>query len=878
MFTVTAPVFLPPAPADSGVLDSFHPAIRAWFQATFPTPTAVQALAWPSLRAGRNCLISATTGHGKTLAAFLPLIDELLPGTTPWRVGGRLRGLYLSPLKALTTDVARNLQRHLRGIASHLPSEAGLPTLGVRHGDTTGEERRRLATEPPEILLTTPESLAILLSRPEVVDIFSTLGWVIVDELHALAGSKRGADLALSLERLERLAGGSLRRVGLSATATPLDEAARFLVGVDRPCDIAAVPSSSPLEVRIQPMTTDRSFFTELVQRLVPEIEANRSVLVFTQSRRLAEQLSWALRTQRAGWETQIAVHHSSLAAERRREVEEQLKGGNLRAVVCSTSLEMGVDIGSVDLVVLVHPPGDVVRLLQRLGRAGHGPFRVRRGLILVGSAGELLEAAVTAASGKAGQCEPIAFADVPLDVLCQQLAGLACAGTWSAADLYDLVRRAAPYRDLTRTDFDDCIAYLRGLDSAGNGWLPPRLRGELEALTIKDAKTARLLRRNFGTILGEQSVRVEIELDPLPEGDDLEPRRREIGEIDPSFAERLEPGDRFLLDGRSLEVRQKGLDSVLVRDSTQRPILPRWAGSGWPMSTELATRLFALRVQAAEALRDGATSLADLLRVEYDLDADASATLAGYFERQETVSEIPEDGGALIEVVSTDHTTVYYVHTSLNRAGNDALSRVIAHRLARDHSKSSTSIVADLGFLLLPRGGPICPPSGGRGAGGEGGEQLAALWRSLLDATDFLTDLDVALQTSFAVRERFQRVAMSGLMVLRNPDARRRGRVGGESWTRRRLFEQVREHEPDFVLLRQARHELETDVCAGAAAFAWVTQLCHHPVRCRWLAQPSPFAESWSQSALGGLEIVETAEETLRRLHATLMGPGVVP
>jgi ATP-dependent Lhr-like helicase len=883
--TPAAPRFLSPAPVEASFPTAFHPAVREWFRATFSTPTEIQALAWPSLTVGRNCLISAPTGMGKSLAAFLPLINELLPGSaSPWQIGGRLRVVYLSPLKALATDAARNLQRHLDGIAAYLPTETPLPRLSIRHGDTSAEERRQLSSEPPEILLTTPESLAVLLSQPDLQDIFQTVSWVVVDELHALAGSKRGADLAVSLERLDRLAGGHLKRVGISATATPLDEAANFLVGVGRPCDIAAVPSTTPLEVRIQPMTTDRSFFGELVARLVPEIEANRSVLVFTQSRRLAERLSWVLRSQRPGWETQIAVHHSSLAAERRQRVEQELKAGQLRAVVCSTSLEMGVDIGSVDLVVLVHPPGDVVRLLQRLGRAGHGPFRVRRGLILVGSAGELLEAAVTAASGKAGQCEPIPFADAPLDVLCQQLAGLACAGTWDADDLYDLVRRAAPFEHLSRAYFDACVAYLRGRDQQGNPWLPARLRGDLDALTIKDARTARLLRRNLGTILGEPQVRVEIELDPVAESDDLDPRRQEIGEIDPSFAERLEPGDRFLLDGRSLEVREKGLESVLVRDSTQRPLLPLWTGSGWPMSTELAQRLFALRVQAAEALRDGPEALEELLLTEYDLDADAAVRLAAYFERQEAVSEIPEDGGALVEVVRSEHSEVYYVHTCLNRSGNDALSRVVTHRLARDHGKSSTSIVADLGFLLLPRGGPLPTPAlappGQEPHPLEQAHALASLWRKLLDATLFREDLHAALETSFAVRERFQRVAMTGLMVLRNPDTggRRRQRVGGESWTRRRLFEQVREHEPDFVLLRQVRRELETDVCDEAAAFVWVTQLRQQLVRCRWLVQASPFAESWTQSALGGLEIVESPEETLRRLHARLMASGTTP
>jgi ATP-dependent Lhr-like helicase len=880
---------------------SLFPALAPWFAQRFGDPTPIQCLAWPAVHAGNHVLISAPTGTGKTLAAFLPILSSLLQDTgSVWRVGSTLRVLYLSPLRALANDIARTLEGHLAdlavpvGQAGSLPSDNGkLPTcptrvrIAVRHGDTPHEERRALREDPPDILLTTPESLAVMLSQAELLPLFADLRWVVVDEVHALAAGKRGADLALSLERLVQQCGEGLQRIGLSATATPLDQAARFLAG-SRACTVAASPTSVQMDLALVPLEPGAAFLGQVLDRLERELEGQRSTLIFTNTRSLAERLSWGLRRRRPAWSEQIAVHHSALAAERRREVERDFKEGRLRAVVSSTSLELGIDIGPVDLVVLVHPPGDVVRLLQRVGRAGHGPGRVRRGLVLTGSPAELLEAAVTCASGQSGQCEPLHVPESPLDVLCQQLAGMCCSGTWEADALFDLVRRAYPFHSLAQADFDDCLAYLRGLDRTGTEWLPARLRGALTALTIRDRRTARLVRQNLGTILDEQHVTVVVpqqpraqsgeqraksQLDPsgsplsalrspLSEDDFAEPRYREIGEIDEHFAERLQAGDRFLLDGRCLEVRRREGTTLHVDEAGGRPMIPHWAGSGWPLSTELARRLYHLRIQAAEALRDGPDALAALLRRDYGLDQRAAAILTDWFEAQECVSEIPEPGVCLIEGVLAGESESWYLHTPLNRAGNDALSRVMAHRLARAHRVGAVSIVADLGLVILPRDGSLANLARA---------DVPGFWRSLLAPACFAEDLDAALGSSVALRERFQRVATTGLMLLRTLQGRRR--VGGRDWGERRLFEQVRAHDPDFVLLRQSVREVRAELCDGLAALRFVEELPRWVVRCRWLSQPSPFAASWTQTALGGVESAQSPAEALRRLHAQLTG-----
>jgi ATP-dependent Lhr-like helicase len=458
------PEYLDLPPSAATAVAALPEPVRLWLAHHLGEPTLAQRLAWPALAAGKNLLLCAPTGGGKTLAAFLPLLGELLTGPP---VRG-VRCLYLAPLKALGNDARKNLCAHIEGIRRFLPEGFGNVRVGLRTGDTSARVRQEQRLDPPEILLTTPESLAVLLSQEWAAELFANLRCVVVDEVHALAANKRGCDVSLSLERLTRLVRGELQRVGLSATCAPAAEAARFLVGAGRPCAVARVPETARLQLTVEPLPEGTAFLAALVTRLERELRGNRGTLIFTNARGLAERLSWALRRRFPEWVDEIAVHHSSLAAERRRAVERALKRGELRAVVSSASLELGIDIGSVDGVVLVHPPGDVVRLSQRVGRSGHGPGLPKRGLVLTANAGELLEAAVMAASTRSAQCELLCVADHPLDVLCQQLLGMAAARSWTADEAFAMVRRAHPYRELPRDDFDACLDYLSGVMAGG--------------------------------------------------------------------------------------------------------------------------------------------------------------------------------------------------------------------------------------------------------------------------------------------------------------------------------------------------------------------------------------------------------------------------
>jgi ATP-dependent Lhr-like helicase len=613
------------------------------------------------------------------------------------------------------------------------------------------------------------------------------------------------------------------------------------------------------IDIHIELIANQVAYTRALADRLALELDKYRTLLVFAGSRALSEKIGWRLSQLHP--RLPIAVHHSSLDASRRRAIERRMKAGKLRAIICSTSLELGIDIGAIDQVVLVHPPGDVIRLLQRLGRSGHAPGRTRNGLILVSSAAELMEATVTVASARAGECEPLRIADAPLDVLCQQIMGLAAQGPFSVDEAYQMVRSAYPYRRLSRRDFDDCLGYLLGRDSSGRDWLPPRLcRSGLPGGTLTDPKAsslqiinpriAKLMLRNLGTILSEPSRGVRLRSDAEP--------GLPIGSLDEAYADRLKPGDRFLLDSRCLELCKSGWNGLIVAERMGSPMIPKWKGSTGPLSAELARRIYDLRTRAAEALREGPYVLTGLLTDEYGCDAPACRALAEFVERQERESEIPEPGTCLIEIVRGPGGGHCYLHTPLHRAANDALARVMARRLMHLTGRTVTSIVADLGLMLGSQSADVMQP---------------AVWRALMATDSFEVDFCSAADDCVSLRDRFRQAALIGLMLLRNPLGGRR-RVGGASWAERRLFSRVRQADPDFVLLRQSLREMREEICDLPTALAFAREVAEWPVRCRFLPKISPFAENWTQVAAGPLESSESPSEILAQLQTSLLGP----
>ena len=845
-------------------------AVGAWFAKTFPDgPTPAQALAWPAIADRCNLLLASPTGTGKTLAAFLAILDRLHREHEEGTLKPGLRCVYVSPLKSLGYDVETNLRSPLEAIRARLGLEASPVSIGVRTGDTPATDRRRQREQPPHLLITTPESLALLLAQPGWTDGFRSVETIVVDEVHALAPNKRGADLAVSLERLAARAATDPTRVGLSATCRPIELVARYLVGPGRVCrtiEAPRPPGDGGLALGVESLRRQGEgphrglSYRRLLKRLRDELERSRTTVVFANTRAFAEKITHDLRRGLgAEGNNAVAAHHSALDASRRREVEAALKAGDLRAVVTSTSLELGVDIGSADASILIGLPGSAARCLQRVGRAGHRPGAARIGAILAATDAELFGAIVTAEAALAERIEPIRPPREPLDVLCQQLIGIACeaGGDASADDTYALVRRSAPFADLRRPTFDACLRYLAGeLASPAGAFEPepgsapkataPRIWKARGRFGVRDGRVMRWLWQNVGTISSEETVRVV--------ADD-----QAVGAVESAYAERLAPGDKFVLDGRAFAV--KGLDGLVLHvaptGSTDDLELPRWSSDRQSLSAELARDLAAFRDDGARRLtEDGPSALRGWLIEAHRLEPGAAGQVEDLITAQESLSELPPPGGLLVEEWPDEQGNVYAFHAPLARSACEAIGRAVAARLGRRFGRDVSLAVADLGWAIrLPEEARIT------------GSDLPAL----LAPADFEADVLEGLDRGDLLARRFRHVAATGLMVLRRPEGGRL-KVGGLLWVSQRLYPLVKATCPDHPLLIETRREVLEDLLDSPSARSWLES--GPAVRFRPLDGPSPFALAWIDPAAGEPIRYESPSQALRRLHARLRGP----
>ncbi len=654
--------------------------MREWFGAAFAEPTPAQAQAWPAIAAGEHVLVSAPTGSGKTLAAFLWAIDRLVAEPSPER---RTRLVYVSPLKALSYDIERNLRAPLKGISGPPdgPPDGADVSVAIRTGDTPQRERRRMLKTPPDILITTPESLYLMLTS-RARETLAGAEWVIVDEIHAVASTKRGSHLALTLERLDALVHAAGRRppqrIGLSATQTPLSEVARFLVGPERECRIVDAGAGWPIsgrsldvkvQVPVESMTdlhgtvhgdSDQPLHGSIWPAIYPEllrlIRAHRSTIVFVNSRRSAERLALRLNelaaaedeaagAQAAGaGETagrreirEIArAHHGSLAREERLVVEELLKAGEIPCIVATSSLELGIDMGAVDLVLQVESPKSVAAGLQRIGRAGHGVGETSRGRIFPKFRADLLECAVVARRMREGAIEPTVVPRNPLDVLAQQIVAMAASEEELAVEeLYARLQRTYSFAQLPRRQLEGVLDMLDGrYPSAEFGELRPRIVWDRLAGTIRPRKGARALAvANAGTIPDRGLYLVT-----LPDG-------RRVGELDEEMVYEARPGQLFLLGASTWRIEEIGRDRVIVTPAPGAPgAVPFWKGEGVGRPKALGEAIGAFT-------RWAVVQSPETLQREYDLDARAARNLVDYLrEQQEATRVVPSDRMIVVE------------------------------------------------------------------------------------------------------------------------------------------------------------------------------------------------------------------------------------
>jgi len=650
----------------------FHPIIAHWFEETFGSPTEPQQRGWPAIQSGSHTLIAAPTGSGKTLAAFFAALDQLFQDGLEGKLRDETRVLYVSPLKALSNDIHKNLEEPLKGIRQALLKSTGKDMdvrADLRTGDTPASKRQAIARRPPHILVSTPESLYLLLTSESGRRLLRTVRTLIVDEIHAVVGNRRGSHLALSMERLAALTKAPLQRIGLSATQKPIEDVARFLVGscrsrgrkahssgveaephdlqistdqirdpeshsfqpacaiIDsgyaRKMDLAIEVPGSPLEA-----VMSNEVWAEVYTRLAQLIEAHRTTLVFVNTRRLAERVTHHLG-ERLGVD-KVASHHGSLSARLRLEAEHRLKHGELKALVATASLELGIDIGSVDLVCQLGPTRSIATLLQRVGRAEHRRGGMPKGRLFPLSRDELVECAATVRSARNGDLDLVQVPQKPLDVLAQQIVACSACEDWREKDLFDLLRSAYPYRELTRREFEDVVRMLaEGFSTK---------RGRRGALVHHDAVNHRIRARRGARLVALTSGGA------IPDNADyrvvLEPTETLIGTVNEDFAVESLAGDIFQLGNASWRILRINSGLVRVEDARgQPPNIPFWLGEAPGRTVEVSEAVSAFRLALEKRIKEtgrddgGATQkLTDWIIVEYSLSTSAARQLAEYF------------------------------------------------------------------------------------------------------------------------------------------------------------------------------------------------------------------------------------------------------
>jgi ATP-dependent helicase Lhr and Lhr-like helicase len=622
-------------------LGDLHPAVAGWFSETFQEPTPAQHAAWPAIQAGRHVLVAAPTGSGKTLAAFLTAIDSLIRQGVRAPLRDETQLVYVSPLKALSNDIQKNLDAPLAGIREHL-KRLGYPDVEirtwVRSGDTPQAEREKMKRRPPHILVTTPESLYILVTSASGRKMLSTTRAVIVDEIHALAPNKRGAHLTLTLERLEALTGRRLTRIGLSATQKPIELVAKFLVGdsarpgndlfdqanesactiVDaghvRKRDLAIELPQSPLSA-----VMSNDIWQEVYGRLSELILLHKTTLIFVNTRRMAERVARFL-SERLGKEA-VTAHHGSMAKEQRLAAEQRLKSGELQALVATSSLELGIDIGDVNLVCQLGSPHAIAAFLQRVGRSGHAVGALPKGRLFPTSRDDLVECTALLDSIQRGELDQLIIRDKPLDVLAQQIAAEVAMQNWREDDLFNLIRRAYPFRNVTREEFLEIVRML------ADGYTTRRGRGN--AYIHRDAVNNVLHGRRGAALTAVTSGGT------IPDTADynvvLEPEAIHVGTVNEDFAIESMAGDVFQLGNQSYQIMRVERGTVRVEDAHGAPpSIPFWLGEGPARSDALTQSVSRLRAELAQEFSAHRQEQA-LVRLSGMIDNEAAKQLIDY-------------------------------------------------------------------------------------------------------------------------------------------------------------------------------------------------------------------------------------------------------
>ncbi len=839
-----------------------NPLVNKWFFNTFKDFSLPQTYGVKEIHDRNNILISAPTGGTKTLTAFLSIMNELVNLSMANTLEDRVYAIYISPLKALNNDIHRNLEEPLNHIMD-LAKKQGIDLplrIATRTGDTTPYERQKMLKKPPHILITTPESLALLLTSMKFRELLNGVQWCIIDEIHALADNKRGVHMNLSLERLHHQS-PDMTRIGLSATVEPIDEVAKFLVGANRPCKIAQVGFTKAFDLEVMSpvpnlvTTSYEKTQDKLYEMLHSHIQAHKTTLIFTNTRAGTERVVHYLKERFPDhYGDNIGAHHGSLSKVSRTTIEQRLKDGELKAVVCSTSLELGVDIGSIDLVLCLGSPKGVARFLQRVGRSGHQLHSTVKGRIIVRDRDDLIESSVLLRNALRKKIDRIHISENCLDVLAQQLHGMACTEVWDKWKMFDLVKASYCYKNLSIEDFENVLNYLAGTYAHledrhvyAKIWYDP----ETNQIGKKGRMGRVIHMTNIGTIPDSTGVLVKI-------------KDHVVGTIDENFLEKLKKGDIFVLGGDTYEFRySRGTTAQVVACVGKQPTVPSWFSEMLPLSYDLAKDISLFRRYMLDLFANNRSKRDILLYLhEYlSVDDNAARAIYDYFREQYLYAMIPHDKCVLLESYHSglDNEKKYFIfHTLFGRRVNDALSRAVAYAASKIHHRDIEVGISDNGFYLA------CPANKNINA-------RQAL--DLVKPEQFADVMTQAIEGSEVLKRRFRHCAGRSLMILRNYKNQRKS-VGRQQVSSMILMKAVKRISKDFCILKEARREVLHDLMDQDHAQEILENIQNGTISVETIntSVPSPFAFTLVTQGYADILRMEDKVEFIQRMHTMVL------
>lgn len=840
------------------VFSLLQPEVAEWFKNKYKHFTPPQLMAIPLIKQGKNVLVSSPTGSGKTLAAFLGIIDSLIDLEKKGSLENYVYAVYISPLRALNNDMRRNLLEplnELKQLYRDLPSIK----IGVRTSDTTPYEKQKMLRDPPHILITTPESFALSITSPKFKDRLRNTKWIIIDEIHELANSKRGAYLSGLVEIFESLiVQRPLIRIGLSATVAPLEEVAKFLVGKNRPYEIVDARFVKPLDIKVIVPVKDLVHATEeeisdgIYKKLISEIKRHRTTLIFTNTRSAAERVAYKIRKIIEKEKIledvdSIEAHHSSLSRDIRLEVEEKLKRGELKAVVSSTSLELGIDIGYIDLVILLSSPKSVSRLLQRIGRAGHHIREISKGELLVVDRDDLVECTVLAELARQRKIDNIHIPVNPLDVLSQLIiASSLIKPEITKTELYNIITSSYNFSLLTWKDFEDVLEYLGGNFELEDKGVYSKIRLYDNVIKLKKG-TRMIFTMNSGTIPDEAKIAVFTDANKY------------VGNLEEEFAEILSPGDIFVLGGRTYEFLTSKGNKVIVHPADgQRPTVPSWFSEMLPLAYDSALEVGKFRGEVSKIIDTMPLEKAiDYISRKYHISKDAAFSMYQYIyeEKMFTGGIIPTDKLILIEIYDDEENRRNFIfHSLYGRRTVDALSRAVAYVISNDTGMDVKISVTDNGFIItLPE--IIDYP-------------LASVFDKL-DPNILYDTLSRVISRTEMLKRRFRHCAERSFMLLKRYKGRETS-IDRRQLNAEVLLKAVSEIK-DFPVLKEAIREILEDYMDIKHAIEVLSKIKNGEIRIKVIGPnnvPSPFSHSILLKEYSDVVLAEDKRKLLQQLH----------